>query len=224
MASWIIHLRVADMLAEKLDVDYENFVVGNIAPDSGKFIEKGKYLPPREITHFTPTGKNRDILLQSFSKQYILNSKRENYSFYLGYYSHLVTDLYWMLKVVDKLKTRLGDNYERLEIFQKVKEEWYSLDMLYLQQNPDMRTFKTLNKIKGFENKYLDFFSKDAITDKIKQICSFYNNNTVSPEREYKYFTMDEADAFIIYTTDIIRSKIRAFNDDTLAGSAQALR
>ena len=36
MASWMVHLRIADKLLELLkDIDETAFVMGNIAPDSG---------------------------------------------------------------------------------------------------------------------------------------------------------------------------------------------
>lgn len=76
--------------------------------------------------------------------------------------------------------------------------------MLYLKNNHEMPAFKTLNKIDSFDNVYLNYFQRDAIIQKIKQICNFYNNSSVDPVREYKYLTMDDVDIFISGAVDII--------------------
>jgi hypothetical protein len=47
MASWMVHLRIADKLLNELkDIDETAFVMGNIAPDSG--------VPNEDWTKFTP--------------------------------------------------------------------------------------------------------------------------------------------------------------------------
>ena len=47
MASWIIHLRVAQGIYEKLNLEHKiEFVMGNIAPDSG--------VPTADGTGFVP--------------------------------------------------------------------------------------------------------------------------------------------------------------------------
>lgn len=54
MASWMVHLRVADKLLERLPkLEETAFIVGNIAPDSG--VPNGDwtaYAPSSEVSHF----------------------------------------------------------------------------------------------------------------------------------------------------------------------------
>lgn len=54
MASWMVHLRIADELLKHIDsVDETAFVMGNIAPDSGVPSEDWKeYHPPKSVSHF----------------------------------------------------------------------------------------------------------------------------------------------------------------------------
>ena len=54
MASWMVHLRIADELLKHLDnVDETAFVMGNIAPDSGVPSEDWKeYHPPQDYFTF----------------------------------------------------------------------------------------------------------------------------------------------------------------------------
>ena len=49
MASWMIHLRIADKLLDRLDnITTTEFIIGNIAPDSG--------VPNEDWSAFTPSG------------------------------------------------------------------------------------------------------------------------------------------------------------------------
>ena len=54
MASWIIHLRVAQEICQRLALQHiDRFILGNIAPDSGIPKADGSgYLPDAEISHF----------------------------------------------------------------------------------------------------------------------------------------------------------------------------
>ena len=54
MASWMIHLRVADLLLDRIpDLDETAFVMGNIAPDSGTVSpDWSRYFPPKSVSHF----------------------------------------------------------------------------------------------------------------------------------------------------------------------------
>ena len=49
MASWMVHLRISDKLIDELcNLSHTEFVVGNIAPDSG--------IPNDDWSVFTPSG------------------------------------------------------------------------------------------------------------------------------------------------------------------------
>ena len=54
MASWMVHLRVADLLIERLEgIAKQEFVMGNIAPDSGvPNADWTAYAPPSQVSHF----------------------------------------------------------------------------------------------------------------------------------------------------------------------------
>ena len=55
MASWMVHLRVADELLKKIEkLDEQAFVIGNIAPDSGVPNEDWTvFQPPKDVSHFS---------------------------------------------------------------------------------------------------------------------------------------------------------------------------
>ena len=54
MASWMVHLRIADaLLAQLKSIDKTAFTVGNMAPDSGvPNSDWTKFEPPYDVSHF----------------------------------------------------------------------------------------------------------------------------------------------------------------------------
>lgn len=60
MASWMIHLGIADDLLMRLQrIDETAFVVGNIAPDSGvPNSDWSEFHPPKTVTHFYKETKS----------------------------------------------------------------------------------------------------------------------------------------------------------------------
>ena len=106
MASWMVHLRVADKLLSRIRfLDPVAFVVGNIAPDSGVPNEDwSAFTTSTKISHFkTANGKKADP--EAFAAKYFLPCLQvtydvKQYSFYLGYLAHLMTDTEWSKRIV----------------------------------------------------------------------------------------------------------------------------
>ena len=63
VASWMVHLRIADLLLERFQhIKNTEFVVGNIAPDSGVPNEDWTYYTPlKEVSHFWDEKKQIQI-------------------------------------------------------------------------------------------------------------------------------------------------------------------
>ena len=93
MASWIIHLRIADQLLNRISgITAEEFIMGNIAPDSGVPNEDwSRFTPSTAVSHFrvdNGTGK-KVIDVPSFVDRYFSKELRDGYdrkseSFFLG--------------------------------------------------------------------------------------------------------------------------------------------
>lgn len=89
MASWMIHLRVADALLDLIPgLSQTEFVVGNIAPDSGIPNDDGiSFTPSSVISHFKlDSSIPKTIHIPAFVDQYFtrhhqLSYSREEYSF-----------------------------------------------------------------------------------------------------------------------------------------------
>lgn len=87
MATCFTHLRVADMVANCLDIhNYPLFFVGSIAPDNA-------FSP--FLSHWCVNGDKKTCATNRFYDEFIRNSyNKEDVDFYLGYYVHLCTDVY----------------------------------------------------------------------------------------------------------------------------------
>ena len=112
MASWMVHLRVADALLDSLpNLTPTEFIVGNIAPDSGvPNADWSAFSPPTSVSHFKTAGKKADP--GAFAAKYLTRRQDyspEQFSFYLGYLTHLLTDVLWSEQIarpaLDRKKT-----------------------------------------------------------------------------------------------------------------------
>ena len=111
MASWMVHLRIADELLNRIDdLDETTFVLGNIAPDSGVPNEDWSvFTPPTNVTHFKTKPEERTFIdidkfiTEYFSSEAINGYTQKEYSFFLGYYrSDDHGDLYRDYKYLSK--------------------------------------------------------------------------------------------------------------------------
>ena len=99
MATWMVHLRVAEQMLEVFPrLERQEFIVGNIAPDSGVPNEDWSvFTPDTNTSHFKTDG---EIDIPKFLNKYMTGEKWAAYgekakSFFLGYYVHLLTDELW---------------------------------------------------------------------------------------------------------------------------------
>ncbi len=208
MASWMVHLRVADLLLSRLEgITETEFIVGNIAPDSGVPNENWTaYTPSTKLSHFKSFLENGTaaIDIESFVKQYFTPERRagysrEQYSFYLGYLTHLLTDLQWIDRVYQPSIARYPEAFaeDSHKLLWTLKKDWYDLDFLYLQKHPDFRAFQIYENAVGFANRYMDIFAEDAFEDRRKYITGFYRGGREGLEREYVYLTEAQAEQFV---------------------------
>lgn len=214
MATWISHFRIADYFIKKLDVTEKEFIVGNIGPDCGEPNEAwSKFTPGSEITHWTKSGAKAQINSEAFYEKYLMNFNdlsKEAFSFYTGYYIHLLTDIEFSNKIGLPKREKFADEFEKNKDFIWVmKKDWYDIDHLYLKHHPDFRIFKVFSCIEEFPNNYLDYYSQTAIIRQIKYITDFYKNFNGSLERKYPYLTEKEMDKFVDDTCITIHNKLK---------------
>ncbi len=211
MASWMVHLRVADRLLDHLpDVDAAAFVMGNIAPDSGvPNADWTAFDPPKSVSHFKahpdPAGA---FCAEYFNPAVNRGYSRREYAFFLGYYVHLLTDAAWVQDIYAPFLRAHPNEAEadREKLIRAAKEEWYDLDFLYLEQHPDFRAFSLYENTVEFRNTFMDIFSPDAFEDRRRYICGFYRGDEHGDlHRRYVHLTPEQVETFVENTVETIR-------------------
>ena len=163
MASWMVHLRIADILLDRISgLDENAFVLGNIAPDSGVPNEDwSSFNPPGNVTHYrTRTGDKTFIDIEKFVSEFFADQKKQRYSkreysFFLGYYVHLLTDIEWTKMVHSEgvnEENAEKENMSYTEFVWKNKKDWYDFDFLYLKEHPQFRAFHIYESAEDIKN------------------------------------------------------------------------
>lgn len=202
MASWIIHLRIADALLRRQEctaLEPSHFLAGNIAPDCGKPVEGGGFDPDLHVTHFTKTKKGACEYMrfwEDFGREETDSARR---SFYLGYFVHLMTDVLWVRWINDPTKEKYSELYrsDRTEYYRLVKGDWYGQDFLYLQKHPDFCAYRRFCELSDYENDWLPFYDRDNLQIQFRHIAAFYGDGGTRVQRTFSYLTEQEADAFV---------------------------
>ena len=224
MASWMVHLRIADELLKHIDnIDETAFVMGNIAPDSGVPSEDWKeYYPPKTVSHFKTRSDDETFFdidaycSKYFNEELIKGYSLKEYSFFLGYYVHLLTDVRWAETVyADLLKKHPKECAEdKYKLIWSAKADWYDLDFLYLEQNPGFKAFSIYDNAVCYDNVFMDLFSRDAFENRRQYICGFYHSdNHGDLHREYHYLTPEQAEDFVKTTSRMIMDQDSRFFD-----------
>lgn len=210
MASWIIHLRVAQALMDTLPSvgDVTAFAVGNIAPDSGAPNPDGVgYTPSKDITHFQRVDEQgvKDIHPEDFMAAYLTEEQvgrytSRQYGFYLGYLAHLVTDQAWAEEMVYPVRDANIEWFrtDKEGFFAFVKRDWYDLDCVYLLHHPDFPAYRAYAEAVGFCNEFLDFFPAQVFDVRRQAILEFYRLRTATvDEHRPMHVTSERLDAFV---------------------------
>ena len=220
MASWMIHLRIADRLLDQIPgLDETAFVMGNIAPDSGvPNADWSVYSPPKNVSHYKVKRENESFFdldrftLEHFSPERIRTYSPREFSFFLGYYAHLLTDMDWITAVLRPSFEAHPDKAEKdpTAFVWELKRDWYDLDFRYLKEHPDFRAFQIYEQSDGFRNDLMDIFSEDAFSSRREYICGYYRGEHGNLYREYPYMKPEQADRFVAGAAQRVLSALQA--------------
>ncbi len=236
MATWITHLMVADSVMQKLPwLDRRGFCVGNIAPDCNIENEDWtSFTPSREVTHWMSREKKTASDAERFIEEYLLKRKirsHEEYSFLLGYYSHLATDAEFQRMMRDT--ERVENVWRRIDSFADVSErtvgmertwdsvkiliskrdrfrEIYSIEGEYLRHNPSSGYLTEILPLKEFPD-YIDYLPHGAIVRKIPKMT--VKDELLQPVERYISITPDETAAFAAAAAEIVTKKIKMIGE-----------
>lgn len=239
MATWITHLMVADFVMQKIPwLDRRGFCVGNIAPDCNIENEDwSAFTPSREVTHWMSGAKKAYEDAERFLQEYLIKRthkvySKEEFSFLLGYYSHLVADAEYqrmtrdpdrVVKVWNRIDADLelsaqAINFERswdsVKILVSKKDrfrEIYSIEGEYLRNNPLSGYITEILPLKEFPD-YIDYLSPGAIIRKIPKMR--VRDELLQPIDKYISITKDEVETFMVDTAEKIVKRIDMIGDN----------
>lgn len=220
MATWMIHLRVADKLLDRIpDLSPIEFIVGNLAPDSGRPGPDGTtFSPSVQVSHFREdagTGKKR-ININAYIEQHFTPARRAVYTpqqdaFYLGYLVHLLTDSLWSEQIAAPLLEAYAEDFaQKGQLFwEEVKADWHHQDRLYLKAHPGFRAFRAYLGSVGFQNTFLDFFPRHAFENQRASITGFYLQECPGQKKKNTYLTAEAADFFVNQAVESILAQMK---------------
>ncbi len=211
MATWIVHLRIANSYLKRNIIPSEykrEFIIGSVAPDCGfgKKDSYGEFDPPPEITHWAPGGVKMYCRYWDFLNEYLKDRQRDgDYYFYLGYYIHLITDIIWSTAMYLPTRIKYSEQYkENPDFLRVIKVDWYDLDFKFLRDNPDFEPFEIL-KTTTFVKDYLDYYQPGQLTTQTKFICDYYSDASGHIlDRQYPYLDEETMNKFIECAIDLV--------------------
>lgn len=208
MASWMVHLRIADQLLDRIpSLSPVDFLVGNLAPDSGVPNEDWTvFAPSTKVSHFKNEASPHtnkvhipDFVEKYFTSQLQKQYSKEQYSFFLGYLTHLMTDCLWVDRIYDVSLITFSEEYaaDGKAFINRMKDDWYDLDFKYLRDRPGFRAFRVYLGAVGYVNSFMAEFSPDAFDNRRQYITSFYLEENDHINRVYPYMTEGEMNRFV---------------------------
>jgi hypothetical protein len=208
MASWMVHLRIAENLLSKIPVPDESmFAVGNIAPDSGSPDEKWEnFTPPPRVTHFQDSAdvhrncRDLDFYRCTMGRVARRPESRE-FSFLLGYFFHLITDNLWSIRVGRPTQARFEAQFAADKNFiWEVKKDWYGLDFVYLRESPGS-LFQRVFLHASYDGPDYDFMPAEAIRQRVAYIKHYYqradDDILAMCTRPFIYLSMGDMEEFV---------------------------
>lgn len=208
MASWMVHLRIADKLLDALPgLSPVDFIMGSLAPDSGVPNDNWTvFTPNTRVSHFKNEASSHtnkvyipDFITKYFTPEMRKQYSREQHSFFLGYLTHLMTDCLWVDEIYDTSLARFSAEYasDKKAFIDRMKEDWYDLDFKYLRGHPGFRAFRVYLGAVGYVNTFMEEFAPDAFDNRRQYITSFYLEENNHLDREYPYLSQEQMDAFV---------------------------
>ena len=178
MASWIIHLRVAEKIQRVFpQLSAKDFYIGSMAPDSGNIGSDGVLVPPYHLSHWLDP-QTKESHHTAFYETYAAPCQETGgRSFYLGYYAHLLTDQLWARDIYRPRKTQYAAELAADPSFMnKIKRDWYVSDRLFLNEYPDYGPYALIRATKTYQAPALSYYTSEMICAKIAAAVAYYES------------------------------------------------
>lgn len=226
MTTWIGHLRIAENLFPAINgLDETAFTFGSIAPDSGiPNADWTHFDPPKEISHYLSSPANGESGVEDlrFYREHLAGmdpaASPGLYSFYLGYYIHLLCDRLWMLKVGLPSKAAYPDLFYReseVAAWDTVKKDWYGLDQCFVRDHPQSLFWRVF-MVQPVPRSPLPFVQQDAFEHQVKFIRDFYSHPDPGwvLDRVYPYLNERSMTAFVNQASTAVLKLLRLLKNN----------
>lgn len=219
MANWITHSILADRIfGQYPDLDERAFCVGNVAPDCNILVGD-TLVPSRETTHFMDGEDKLSARYDLFYDTYLAGKPfcgKEERSFLLGYWAHLIADVEYLRLCRDRahlqrvfssvrkdprISNRVaGEEETFLTLIRKFGKDRVFADIVqmeneYLKIRPDGSYNRILRHLEYFPS-YLDIFPENHFAEKISMMIRRYDR-TENVRGEGIFFTEEEYRAYL---------------------------
>lgn len=218
MASWVVHTMIAEKLLKMIPgLDVRGFLVGNIAPDCNvENADWTEFIPPREITHWMSGKSKLTAEPEAFYERYVRTDlPNEQYSFYLGYYAHLVADVEFQIftrrpdRVAEcfirakrdrRIYELIKDGPEEFDTLKaalgrkRMEDELRCIEKNWLDNDPANLYECVLMSVTEFPD-YLDYLPHGAVTRKISGMRN--SHGEIAMPETFVFYTAEEIGMFI---------------------------
>lgn len=199
MATWMTHLRIGDLVFGAMDAPWLDplyFAFGSVAPDNGMPMPDGRYEPSKAATHY---GHSDDREYARFARENLMGVADDRaYSFYLGYYLHIVTDAAWVKGVYRAERRAFRSLFESDGAYNAaVKAEWDVLDFRFLRQTGAPRLLVALMNAHGMPAIECPFVPQVALEAQFVRTVEKYRAPG-SADVPTKYLSEEKLDAFVL--------------------------
>lgn len=197
MATWIMHLRVAEKLKDIFsDLDIAAYYVGAIAPDSGKMVDDFTYVPTKDVSHWKREGvsyEQRFLDNTEFYKKYCLSqTDKFKKSLCLGYFVHILTDTIYVRDIIHPYIAKHGWDFWKANIT-NIRKGWYEIDFRFLAENENYLPYELLKTVKPFDNSFLDYFAPNDVYERIQFAINLYSKAETDENCEFFTHTPQQA-------------------------------
>jgi hypothetical protein len=155
----------------------------------------GRYEPSKEETHFGHSG-DRDYA--RFAQDNLTGACGDGlYSFYLGYYLHIVADAAWVKGIYRAERRTFRDAFDTDAAFNAaVKMEWDVLDFRFLRESGAPRLLTALMSANGMPAIDCPFIRRDALEAQFIRTIDKYRAPGPA-DAPTRYLSKDALDGFI---------------------------
>lgn len=206
----IIANKVYNKISNKIDLDFNLFLFGNIIPDvqDGYLVKNISNIVDHKINHYDYNDKK---VFENFYDNYKENIKN---SIFLGYFTHLATDYLWNKKFDEKCIFNnsnflgyydINNNLVKCSVEDagKQKQKDFEIFENYIFKEYSMKLPKYKDSIVYNCNLIKNI---NINNDDILKIIEYINNLKEKQAKNYKMkiFTTVELEKYIEYTVDTI--------------------